>query len=281
MTRMQPEQLNQAAQDAADFIAAKFPYRAKFGVILGTGAGKLAEEIQTELAIDFEAIPNFLRSTALGHQGQLVCGRLAGAHVLAMQGRFHLYEGYSVDQATLPIHTMNRLGVEVLFVTNASGGMNPKMESGQIMLITSHIDLMFRSTLNMAGPLSASRPIQRSDVYDERLMKQAELCGRKNGFAVHRGVYGAMLGPNYETRAEYRFLRRIGADAAGMSTVPEVTVAARYGMRVLGLSVITNIANPDVLSPTSGQQVHDAAESAAPNLRAIVVDAIASEQKST
>lgn len=278
---MQPEKLNQAAREAADFISAKFPHRPKFGVILGTGAGKLADEIQAELTIDYGEIPNFPRSTALGHQGQLVCGKLAGAHVVAMQGRFHLYEGYSVDQATLPIHTMNRLGVEVLFVTNASGGMNPKMESGQIMLITSHIDLMFCSTLNMTGPLSAGRPTSRSDAYDEPLMTQAEVCGRKNGFAVHRGVYGAMLGPNYETRAEYRFLRRIGADVAGMSTVPEVTVAARYGMRVLGLSVITNIAKPDILSPTSGQEVIDAAEVAAPNLCAIVVNAIASEPKST
>jgi purine-nucleoside phosphorylase len=278
---MQPEQLDQIARDAAQYIAARFPYRPKYAIILGTGAGQLAEEIQTELVIDYGDIPHFPRSTALGHRGQLVCGALAGKPVLAMQGRFHLYEGYSIDQATIPIHTMNRLGVEVLFVTNASGGMNPKMRSGQIMLITSHIDLMFRSTLNATSPTSAGRPSQRSDAYDERLMKQAEKCGRKNGFAVHRGVYGAMLGPNFETRAEYRFLRRIGADVAGMSTVPEVTVAARYGMRVLGLSVITNIANPDILSPTSGQEVIEAAEAAAPNLCAIVVDAIASEHKST
>ena len=176
---------------------------------------------------------------------------------------------------------MHRLGVEVLIVTNASGGMNPKMESGQIMLITSHIDLMFRSTLNMASPLSAGRPTKCSDVYDEPLMNQAEICARKNAFAVHRGVYAAMLGPNYETRAEYRFLKRIGADVAGMSTVPEVSVAARCGMRVLGLSVITNVAKPDVLSATSGQEVIDAAEIAAPNLCAIVLDAIASELKST
>lgn len=278
---MKPEQLNQAAQESADFIAARFSQRPKFGVILGTGAGQLATEIQSELTIDYGEIPNFPRSTAMGHKGQLVCGKLAGSHVVAMDGRFHLYEGHPVDQATLPIHTMQRMGVEVLFVSNASGGMNPKMKSGHIMLITSHIDLMFCSTLNMSSQISAGRPTKRSDVYDLSMIQQAESCARKHGFTVHRGVYGAMLGPNYETRSEYRFLRRIGADVAGMSTVPEVSVASRYGMKVLGLSVITNVAKPDVLSATSGQEVIDAAEIAAPNLCSIVMDAIASEPKST
>lgn len=275
-----PTLIQQSAKESADFIRSKFPHSTRYGIILGTGAGKLADEIDSEIEIDYGDIPNFPRSTAMGHKGQLVCGTLAGSHVLAMQGRFHLYEGHPVDQATLPIHTMHQLGIDVLFVSNASGGINPKMNSGDIMLIESHVDFMFRSSPNMVSETSNSRPTARSDAYDAELILGAEATARKLGFAVHRGVYGAMLGPNYETRAEYRFLRRIGADVAGMSTVPEVTVAARYGMRVLGLSVITNVAKPDVLEATSGQEVIDAAEIAAPNLCKIVVDAIASEPKS-
>ncbi len=271
---MNPQQLCTAANQSANFIREQFASRTRHGIILGTGAGKLGDAIDTELTIDYGDIPNFPRSTVIGHKGQLICGTLAGTPVVAMQGRFHLYEGYPVDSATLPIHMMQRLGVEVLVVSNASGGMNPKMNSGDIMLIESHINLMFRSTPNMYNEPSRGRASHRSDVYDHALMKIAERCARKNGFAVHRGVYAAMLGPNYETRAEYRFLRQIGADVVGMSTVPEVCVAAKYEIRVLGLSVITNVANPDSMEATSGQKVVDAAEIAAPNLKAIVVDAL-------
>ena len=191
-----------------------------------------------------------------------------------MEGRFHLYEGYDIDKATLAVHTMQRLGVEILFVSNASGGINPKFSSGEIMLIESHLDFMLLSTPQMTAPTSAERPTLRSDAYDRGLIEQAESCARKNGFPIHQGVYAAMLGPNYETRAEYRFLRRVGADVAGMSTVPEVAVAGRYGMRVLGMSIITNVAKPDVLEATSGQEVIDAAAVAAPHLKSIVVNAI-------
>jgi purine-nucleoside phosphorylase len=261
-------------QQATDFIRGRWDRNPKFAIILGTGAGRIAEEIETELAIDYGDIPNFPRSTALGHKGQWVCGKLAGQDVVAMQGRFHLYEGYPVDKATLPIHVMNALGVEMLFVSNASGGINPKFASGDIMLIESHVDFMWRTSKQMAGSVTNSRPTTRSDAYDSDLISQAMACGRKNGFTVHQGNYAAMLGPNYETRAEYRFLKRVGGDVAGMSTVPEVAVAAKYGMRVLGMSVISNVAKPDVLEATSGQEVIDAAEIAAPNMKAIVVDAI-------
>jgi len=270
------ELLQQHAIEAAEFIRDKFPnaQSLRHAIILGTGAGVLAEQIDIETTIDYGQIQNFPKSTALGHKGQLVCGRLAGQPVIAMQGRFHLYEGYDVDLATLPIHVMHQLNIDTLFVSNASGGMNPKMRSGDIMLIDSHIDLMYRSTVNMTGPVQNGRTLLRSDAYDRDMITAALQCARKNNFAAHQGVYAAMLGPNYETRAEYRFLRRVGADVVGMSTVPEVTVAAKYNMRVLGLSVITNIANPDVLESTSGQEVIDAARVAAPNLKTIVVDAI-------
>lgn len=264
----------QQALDAAEAIRARWPQSPRFGVILGTGAGELAGQIDATEIIPYGQLPHFPTSTALGHKGQFVCGTLAGAPVLAMQGRFHLYEGYSVDLATLPIHVMHELGVEVLFVSNASGGINPKFSSGQIMLIDSHVDFMFRSTPNMTGQVVQSRPLLRSDAYDPALIKMAEQCARRNGFPIHQGVYASMLGPNYETRAEYRFLRRIGADVVGMSTVPEVAVAARYDMRVLGLSIVSNVAKPDVLEATSGQEVIDAAKVTAPQLKAIVIDII-------
>ena len=170
---------------------------------------------------------------------------------------------------------MHRLGVKIVFISNASGGISPKLASGQIMAIDSHVDFMFRSTAAMNAAVESERPSARSDsAYDAELIKLAHACARQNGFPLHQGVYGAMLGPNYETRAEYRFLRKIGADVAGMSTVPEVAVAAARGMRVLGLSIITNVAKPDVLEETSGQEVIDAAITAAPHLTAIVADVI-------
>ena len=261
-------------ESAADFVRSQWDRTPRFGIILGTGAGQLAEEIETEQVLPYGEIPHFPRSTAMGHKGQLVCGKLGGQDVVAMAGRFHLYEGYPVDQATLAIHAMHRLGVEILFVSNASGGINPKFASGEIMLIESHIDFMYRSTLNLNAPVVRDRPTMLSDAYDRELIGQAKSCAREKGFVVHQGVYAAMLGPNYETRAEYRFLKRIGGDVAGMSTVPEVTVAGRYGMRVLGMSIISNVAKPDVLAETSGQEVIDAAAVAAPNLKAIVVNAI-------
>jgi purine-nucleoside phosphorylase len=191
-----------------------------------------------------------------------------------MQGRFHLYEGYPFELATFPIHVFRCLGMGCLFVTNASGGINPKFGSGEIMAISSHVDLMFRSTILFESQSVAMRPRHLSDCYCPELIEQAIACGRRNGFPVHQGVYAAMSGPNYETRAEYRFLRRIGADAVGMSTVPEVSVAALYGTKVLGLSIIANVAKPDVLTATSGQEVIDLAQAAGPQLQAIVVDTI-------
>ncbi len=259
---------------ATKFVRAQWNASPRFGIILGTGAGQLAEEIKADVTIPYSEIPYFPHSTALGHKGQLVCGKLAGEDIVAMEGRFHLYEGYPVDQATLAVHVMHQLGVEVLFVSNASGGINPKFSSGEIMLIESHIDFMYRSTVNMTAPVSTDRPTLLSDAYDRKLIEQARSCARKNGFNIQQGVYAAMLGPNYETRAEYRFLKNIGGDVAGMSTVPEVTVAGRYGMRVLGMSVVSNIAKPDLLEETSGQEVIDAAAMAAPSLKQIVVNAI-------
>jgi purine-nucleoside phosphorylase len=273
-SRSNPADFTAQIRATAEFVRTRWNRSPRFGIILGTGAGELAAEIAAEQSIPYGDIPHFPRSTAIGHKGKFVCGRLAGTDVIAMEGRFHLYEGYSVDRATLAIHVLHELGVEILFVSNASGGINPKYKSGEIMLIESHIDFMFRSTRNMCAPVARDRPTLLSDAYDQELIEQARHCARKTGFVVHQGVYAAMLGPNYETRAEYRFLKKVGSDVVGMSTVPEVAVAGRYGMRVLGMSIISNVAKPDVLESTSGQEVIDAAAVAAANLRALVVNAI-------
>lgn len=269
-----PSELTKQIEAATSFVQSRWNRSPRFGVILGTGAGELAEAIQAEEKIPYGDVPHFAASTATGHKGQFVCGKLAGADVIAMEGRFHLYEGYPVDQATLPVHLMHALGVDVLFVSNASGGINSNYRSGQIMLIESHIDLMFRSTIAMAPTTSNDRPLLLSDCYDQELIAGARETATNHRFTVQQGVYAAMLGPNYETRAEYRAIRKIGGDVAGMSTVPEVAVAAKYGMRVLGMSIVSNVANPDDLAETSGQEVIDAASIAAPQLKAIVIDTI-------
>jgi purine-nucleoside phosphorylase len=199
---------------------------------------------------------------------------MAGAEVVAMQGRFHLYEGYDVVQASLPIHVMHRLGVKLLLISNAAGGLDPRMKIGEPMLIDSHIDFTNRQPL-LAGDWGMNqRPGRRSDIYDLPLIAEALRCARQGDFVAHRGSYAAMLGPNYETRAEYQFLRRIGIQAVGMSTVPEVTAASHYAMRVLAVSIITNVANSNLPTSTTAVDVIGAAESALPQLRALFVNAI-------
>ncbi len=267
---------NSIAAVSAEWIQKHWTSRPRFGIVLGTGAGEVAKTISAEKIFPYREIPNFPVSTAIGHAGKLVCGKLAGTNVVAMQGRFHLYEGYPVELATLGIRLMHQLGIEKLFVSNAAGGINPNFASGDIMMIDSHLDLMFRRA-QPGNFWNLERTIgSRSDqAYDGQMMEQAAVCARRNNFALHRGVYVGMLGPNYETRAEYRYLRKLGGDTVGMSTIPEVCVAAELGIRVLGLSVVTNVAKPDSLDPTSGEEVVAFADIAAPKLKTIIEDAIA------
>ncbi|MEM7784407.1 MAG: purine-nucleoside phosphorylase [Planctomycetota bacterium] len=262
-------QFNNPIQEATDWIHQRCVLSPMAGLILGTGSGKIADQIDVDAVFPYQQIPHFPRSTATGHAGKLVLGRLSGKPIVAMQGRFHLYEGWTIEESTLAVHVMKSLGISHLFVTNASGGLNPQFRSGDIMLIESHIDLMFRSYPYLLSG-GFGRAEQRGQLYSSELIGQAEAFARKRGIAVQKGVYAAFTGPNYETRAEYRFLRRIGADVAGMSTIPEVSVASRYGLETLGLSIVTNIAKPDVLERTSGQEVIDAAEVAAPAILEIV-----------
>jgi len=259
-------------EEAAGVIRRRWPGPARVGIILGTGLGSLAGQIQTEATFEYQTIPHFPRSTTIGHTGQLVCGRLAGLAVVAMEGRFHAYEGYSYQQITFPVRVMRALGAELLVVSNASGGLNPQFGLGDIMVIEDHINLMNGNPLvgindDRLGP----RFPDMSAPYDRRLIDKALEIARRENFVAHKGVYVAVVGPNLETRAEYRFLRTIGADAVGMSTVPEVLVAVHGGMRVLGLSVITDMCLPDCLKPANIEEILAVAAGAEPKLRKIVL----------
>jgi len=248
----------------------------RVGIILGSGLGGLTEEIKVEATIDYADLPHFPKTSALGHRGQLVCGDFAGVPLVAFQGRFHLYEGHSPQQSTLPVRLLRALGTETLLVTNAAGGVNPAYAVGDIMLIEDQINFLFANPLvgvndDNLGP----RFPDMSAPYDAELREVAATIARRNDFVLHRGVYLAMLGPTYETRAEYRMARRLGGDAVGMSTVPEVIAARHADMRVLGLTTITNVGSPDTPSKTSGHNVIAAAETAADKLSQIVRGVVA------
>ena len=257
---------------ALDVVRARWKERPHAGIILGTGLGGLAQEIDVEAVFPYESIPHFPRSTAVGHTGQLVCGRLQGVHVVAMEGRFHAYEGYSHRQITFPVRVMKALGAELLIVSNACGGLNPQYAQGDIMVIEDHINLMNGNPLtgvndDALGP----RFPDMAAPYDRPLIERALEIARREDFAAHKGVYAAVTGPNLETRAEYRFLRTIGADAVGMSTVPEAIVAVHAAMRVLGLSIVTDLCLPDALKPADIHEILAVAGAAEAKLRKIVL----------
>jgi purine-nucleoside phosphorylase len=267
----------QIAESAA-YVRGLWNSRPRCGIILGSGLGSVGEAIELDAAIDYGDVPNFLKSTAVGHRGRLLCGKLGEVPVIAMQGRFHCYEGYSAERATFPVRVMTALGIELLIVSNAAGGLNPNFACGDVMVIDDHINLLNRNPLvgvndDKLGP----RFPDMGAPYDRRLGDRALTIARKNDFVCHRGVYAAMLGPTYETRAEIRMLRYFDADAVGMSTVPEAIVAIHAGMRVLGLSTITNICSPDKQVTTSGHEVIATAETARDKLLAIVSGIVAEE----
>jgi purine-nucleoside phosphorylase len=272
------QHLQAQIEEAAAYLTARWNERPRCGIILGSGLGSVGESIELATAIDYSVIPHFQRSTAVGHKGRLLCGRLAGVPVVAMQGRFHCYEGYSAERATFPVRVMNALGIELLIVSNAAGGLNPTFACGDVMVIEDHINLLNRNPLigvndDDLGP----RFPDMGAPYDRGLGNRALAIARKHDFVCHRGVYAAMLGPTYETRAEIRMLRYFDADAVGMSTVPEAIVAVHAGLKVLGLSTITNICSPDKQVTTSGHEVIATAETARDKLLAIVTEIISEE----
>jgi len=265
-----PHTLEQVER-AADVVRSRFARPPNVAVILGTGLGGLASRVAVEASIDYADIPGFPLSTVESHAGRLLCGTLAGKTVVAMQGRFHRYEGYSLAQVTFPVRVLRALGARVLVVSNACGGMHPLWAPGDLMLIADHINLLGDNPLigpndDRLGP----RFPDMSEPYDGRLRAIARAVALEHGITLREGVYVAVPGPNLETRAEYRFLRAIGADVVGMSTVPEVIVAIHGGMRVLGISIITDQCLPDALEPASVEKIIAVASRAEPNLTALV-----------
>jgi purine-nucleoside phosphorylase len=250
---------------AAESIRRRWSCPATTAAILGTGLGDLADEVASSAALPYSDIPGFPHSTALAHKGRLVCGEFSGTPVLMMQGRCHLYEGYSLDDVTLPVRVLAALGIKTLIVTNAAGGLNPNYSTGDVMLIDDHINLM--------APWD--RPLACRPNYDRSLAESALSAARKNAFHLQRGVYIGVLGPTYETRAEYRAFRRLGGDCVGMSTVPEVLAAASCGLRVLGLSTVTNVATPDAPKKVSADEVVEVAAIARPRVQTIIQELVA------
>jgi len=258
-------------EEAAAVVRERFGKRADVALILGTGLGRLAAEIETPVSVDYAEIPYFPLSTVESHAGRLLCGTLVGKTVIAMQGRFHRYEGYSLQQVTFPVRVLHALGAKTLVVSNACGGMHPLWGAGDLMLIADHINLLGDNPLT--GPNDdrlGPRFPDMSDAYDAELRVLARAVALARGIELREGVYVAVSGPNLETRAEYRFLRAIGADVVGMSTVPEVIVAVHAGMRVLGLSIITDLCLPDSLEPATVEQIIAVANRAEPRLTQLV-----------
>lgn len=264
---------------AVAFIRKSWSGQPHAGIILGTGLGSLVKHIAEEASFEYEAIPHFPRSTAISHRGRLVCGRLGGLPVVAMEGRFHMYEGYPLDQITLPVRVMKALGAKLLVVSNACGGMNPYFRCGDIMVIDDHINLLGNNPLigindDRLGP----RFPDMCEPYDQKLIARALEVARRENIVAHRGVFVAVPGPNLETRAEYRFLRMIGADAVGMSTVPEVIVAVHCGLKVVGFSIVTDMCLPDALEPADVPKIIATANAAEPSLTKLVLGVLAGEQ---
>ena len=258
-------------QDAYEYIRKQYTKEPEIGIILGTGLGGLVSEIEEEKTIPYNFIPHFPVSTVESHFGKLIFGKLGDKQVVAMQGRFHFYEGYSMQEITFPLRVMKLLGIKTLFISNAAGGMNLSYKKGDLMVIDDHINLQIINPLigpNMEefGPRfpDMSRP------YDPDLIEKALELANQKGYSVHKGVYVSVVGPNLETRAEYRFLRTIGADVVGMSTVPEVIVANHMGLKTFAISVITDECDPDNLQPVNIEEIIQIAGEAEPKMTDIL-----------
>lgn len=255
------ERINETAR----FLIDKVGVMPKTAIILGTGLGELVSHIDIKLSIPYEEIPNFPVSTVEGHAGRLIFGNLGNKYVMAMQGRFHYYEGYSMKESTFPVRVMKAIGIKTLFVSNAAGGMNPNFRIGDVMIITDHINLFPDHPLrgknyNELGP----RFPAMGDAYSARLIDKARQIAKDNNIRLVEGVYVGTQGPTFETPAEYRFFWRIGGDAVGMSTVPEVIVARHSGIEVFGMSVITDLGVEGVVEEVSHEEVQKAAAGAQP-----------------
>lgn len=265
----------QQLEEAAEFIKRFYSEPISVGIILGTGLGNLGNQIEVVQELEYQNIPHFPLSTVESHSGKLIFGKLSGKNVLAMRGRFHYYEGYSMKQVTFPVRVMKKLGVKTLLVSNACGGLNPLQEVGEVMVISDHINLFPENPLRGANydELGPRFP-DMSETYSPELIQKALAIAEKNGLKLHTGVYVGVEGPNLETPAEYKYLRIIGADAVGMSTVPEVIVARHMGIEVFGISAITDLGVPGKIHKISLQDVLNAAAKAEPVMSLIIRELI-------
>ena len=263
--------INETLEVIRKFTTEKYP----IGIILGTGLGGLVKDIEVKHQINYEVLPHFPISTVESHHGKLIFGTINGKNVVAMQGRFHFYEGYTMQQITYPVRVMKFLGVETLLVSNACGGMNPQYRKGDVMIMVDHINMLGDNPLigkneDELGP----RFPDMSEPYNYELIELAEKIALENNIKVQKGVYVAVPGPNLETRAEYRFLRATGADVVGMSTIPENIVANHMGMKVLGISIVTDECFPDTLKPVNVEEIIATAMQAEPKMTLIMKELI-------
>ncbi|MCH2449194.1 MAG: purine-nucleoside phosphorylase [Gracilimonas sp.] len=267
------EEFRAKRDEAVNFILAETNFQPEYLLILGTGLGQLADEIETAHIISYSDIPHFPISTVESHAGKLIFGKLGGKQVVAMQGRFHFYEGYTMQQIAFPVRVAKAIGAQTLLVSNACGGLNPNYSRGDIMLITDHINYLGDNPL--MGPNDdelGPRFPDMSEPYTERLLELAENVALEHSIKLHQGVYLAATGPMLETKAEYRYMRLLGADVVGMSTVPEVITAVHMGMDVLGISVITDECFPDALEPVDIEDVLAAAAMAEPKMTQVIIN---------
>lgn len=271
-------ELRKQIDEAVGYIRKHTRMRPSIGIILGTGLGGLVKEIKREVVLDYEEIPHFPVSTVESHHGKFIFGTLAGKKVVAMQGRFHFYEGYTMQQITFPVRVMSSkvgLGVKTLLVSNAAGGMNPQFNRGDIMIMNDHINMLGDNPLIGANDEELGpRFPDMSEPYSRELIALAEQVALDLKIKVQKGSYVAVTGPNLETRAEYRFLRGIGADAVGMSTVPEDIAAIHMGMKVLGFSIITDECFPDALHPVTVEEVIAVANKTEPRLTKLMKEVV-------
>ncbi|WP_372635015.1 purine-nucleoside phosphorylase [Fodinibius sp.] len=271
MQRETVEEFRKKRDDALGYIREQTDARPDYLIVLGTGLGHLGNKIEIQDTVSYANIPHFPVSTVESHAGRLIFGMLSGKKVVAMQGRFHYYEGYTMQQIAFPVRVLNALGTGTMIVSNACGGMHPNYKSGDIMLISDHINMLGDNPL--IGPNDEElgpRFPDMSEPYTQRLQELAEQVALDSAIKMHKGVYLALSGPTMETRAEYRFLRMIGADVVGMSTVPEVIAAVHMGMDVLGISAITDECLPDALEPIDIEKVLKAAEIAEPRMTQVI-----------
>lgn len=261
-------------EETVKYINDRISRQPYIGIILGSGIGDLADEIEAEIKISYDDIPNFPVSTVNGHQGQLIFGKLNDIWVVAMKGRFHYYEGYTMQEVTLPVRVMKLLGIKYLFVSNASGGVNANFEVGDIMLITDHINLMPNPLLGKNIDDHGPRFVDMSEAYDKRLLSIAKKVARHHNIYYKTGVYAAVTGPTYETPAEYKYINILGADAVGMSTVPEVIVARHMQLPVFAVSVISDLGVAGKIIEISHKEVIEAVARVTPKLITLIKDMV-------